>query len=115
MRSRTPYFSLFGLASLVGMLVIVVLSYFGAPDWITFPAAVVATLSVFVICVRLYTPWPEPPQSHAIRGFGVRLFTIGPSPSLEQFAEELEAGARKRSRGTRRRKANRTHGKHRGA
>ncbi len=104
---------MFVLAMLVGSLVILIAPAVGAPDYVTFPGAAMVTFGVFALCMRPYTPGPSSAGRHGPRNIGIRLYNVGPSPTLEEIAEQLDEGARKRRHGRSSRARQRSHGKHR--
>ncbi|MDQ2786181.1 MAG: hypothetical protein M3Y58_14400 [Chloroflexota bacterium] len=105
------YCGFFVLATLFGLLMILIAPAAGAPDYVTFPGALIVTFGVFVVCVRTYTPGPLPRGRGGPRNLGIRLYNVGPSPTLEEVAEQLEEGVRKRRRGRPAQKRYRSHGK----
>lgn len=107
------YCGLFILAMLVGLLVIIIAPMAGSPDYVTFPGALIVTLGVFVFCVRTYTPEPLPRGRGRPRNLGIRLYNVGPSPTLEEVAAQLDEGARKRRHGRSIRTRHHAHGKRR--
>ncbi|MHB8644950.1 MAG: hypothetical protein ACYDAR_04075 [Thermomicrobiales bacterium] len=104
---------LFILAMLVGSLVLLIAPAAGVPDFIIFPGAAMVTLGVFALCIRASTPWSRPIGRRGPRNLGIRLYSVGPSPTLEEIAEQLDEGARKRRHGRRIRARQRSHGTHR--
>jgi hypothetical protein len=102
---------LFVLALLVGLLVVLIVPAMGASDWVTFPTALAVIVGVFALCIRVSTPGPRRRGTFAGRAWGVRLYRTGPSPSLEEVAQQLEEGARRRRRGRMVRKRGGSHGK----